>query len=254
MFQFLPCPAVNSCYLCHWRFCELSCSVQLFQTAVKFPLNTSASHPCWKRGGCRANIPVAGCAMQCCSACLLPCRHCPPDSDPGWGELRHGGGSQRLPALRHLRLTCSRCQMVSCWELGFWHVRQVPAGFPRFEKSAGYYFCGVKNRNVQWNCMSCKFSALKLAFKNSEELVYLKRVPGSPQYLFETNARLYINQNRVVTAKSCCSFISLMWATLHVWAHYWDGSAVTYRTHLPGHASMGLEITALSQQVTGAIK
>lgn len=35
----------------------------------------------------------------------------------------------------------------------------------------------------------------KCAFKNSEELVWKRRVPGSPQYLFEINTRLYINQN-----------------------------------------------------------
>lgn len=36
---------------------------------------------------------------------------------------------------------------------------------------------------------------LKCTFKNSEGLVWKKRVPGSPQYLFEKNARLYIKQN-----------------------------------------------------------
>lgn len=126
MFQFLTCPAVNPCYVCQWSFWELSCSLQLFQTPVKFPLNTPASHPCWKRAGCRANIYVPSSEMQCCSPWILSCRYCPPDTDPRWGKLRHGRGLQRLPALWHLCLTCSRCPMVRYWELVFFfHVQQV---------------------------------------------------------------------------------------------------------------------------------
>lgn len=63
MFQFLTCPAVKPCYL--W---QLSCSVQPFQRDVKFPLNPSASHPGWERGGCRANIYIT--TLKCSAAHL----------------------------------------------------------------------------------------------------------------------------------------------------------------------------------------
>lgn len=101
----------------------LSLTAQLLSATLskrcEIPIKPLSLPPWLGKGRMQGQYLYYNSEMQCCSPCILSCRYCPPDTDPRWGKLRHSRGLQRLPTLWNLCLTCSRCQMVRYWELGF---------------------------------------------------------------------------------------------------------------------------------------
>lgn len=124
------------------------------QTVVKFPLNTSASPLCWKKGRMQGQYLYSWFWNAVLLTLNSLLQTLPPWSwprmgriTPRWWVTAPSCTVTSLPRLQQM----SDGKITGNWV--FCHLKRVPAGFPKFENSASNYFCGVKNKNLQQNCI-----------------------------------------------------------------------------------------------------